>query len=181
MGKSAVSFPVRQVNEEGEIVDRREAQASLDEVRTREQQVADVVAREGAPWWYVGGIAVVFLAIAVSSDLDDTWGTGWMGLVLDYAVPAVGIAGIGGLAMALHRSMGVRPRRYSRRFRRGVLWLALAFLVVHIGLGTVLRAADVSWDSTISGVVATLVFLGGSLALRRAAVAGPAPRRPEAG
>ncbi|TWF74631.1 hypothetical protein FHX44_11512 [Pseudonocardia hierapolitana] len=69
-------------------------------------------------------------------------------------MPAVGIAGIGGLAMALHRSMGVRPRR---------------------------RAADVSWDSTISGVVATLVFLGGSLALRRTAVAEAAPERPEAG
>lgn len=162
-------------------MDPRQAQASLDEVATRERQVAEVVAREGAPWWYLGGIAAVFMAIAVSSDLDDIWGSGWTGFVLDYVVPAVGIAGIGGLAMALHRSMGVRPRRYSRRFRRGVLWLAVAFLVVYIGLGTALRAADVRWDSTISGVAASLVFLGGSLALRRTSVTEAAPQRPGAG
>lgn len=150
-------------------MDPRQAQDSLDEVRTREQQIADVVARDGSPWWYLGGIAAAFLAIAVSSDMDDLWGAGWIGPVLDYAVPALGIAGIGGLALALHRSMGVRPRRYSGPFLRGTVWLAAAFLVVYIGLGTALRLADVSWDSTISGVVATLIFLGGSLALRRTA------------
>jgi hypothetical protein len=152
-------------------VDPRHAQDSLDEVRTREKQVADVVARDGAPWWYTGGIAVAFLVVAVSSDLDDLWGASAMGPVFDYVVPVVMIVGIGGLAMALHRSMGVRPRRYSRPFRRGTLWLAVAFLVVYIGLGTVLRLADVGWDGTISGVAATLVFLGGSLVLRR--TAGP--------
>lgn len=157
-------------------MDPRQAQASLDEVRTREQQIADVVARDGSPWWYVGGIAAAFLAVAVSSDLDDLWG-GWIGPVLDYAVPAVGIGGIGGLAMALHRSMGVRPRRCSGRVLRGMVWLAVAFLVVYIGLGTALRLAEVSWDSTISGVAATLVFLGGSLALRRTALAESAPPR----
>jgi hypothetical protein len=159
-------------------VDPRQAQDSLDEVRTREQQIAEVVARDGSPWWYLGGIAAAFLAIAVSSDLDDLWGAGWIGPVLDYAVPALGIAGIGGLALALHRSMGVRPRRYPRQFLRGTVWVAVAFLVVYIGLGTVLRSADVMWDSTISGVVATLIFLGGSVALRRSAVAKSAPRRP---
>lgn len=152
-------------------MDPRQAQASLDEVRTREEQVAEVVARDGAPWWYLGGIAAAFLAVAVSSDLDDLWGAGWMGPVFDYVVPVVGIAGIGGLAVALHRSMGVRPRRYSGPFLRGTVWLAIAFLTVYIGCGTVLRLADVGWDSTISGVAATLVFLGGSLALRR--TAGP--------
>jgi hypothetical protein len=159
-------------------VDPQEAQASLDEVRTRERQVADVVARDGAPWWYVGGIATAFLAVAVSSDLDDIWGADWIGLVFDYAVPAVGIAGIVGLAMALHRSMGVRPRGYSGRVLRAMVWLAIAFLVVYIGLGTALRLAEVSWDSTISGVAATMVFLGGSLALRRTAVAESASQRP---
>jgi hypothetical protein len=159
-------------------MDPRQAQVSLDEVRTREQQVADVVARDGSPWWYLGGIAAAFLAVAVSSDVDDLWGGSWIGPVLDYAVPAVGIAGIGGLAMALHRSMGVRPRRCSTPFLRGTMWLAVAFLVVYIGLGTALRLADVSWDSTISGVAATLIFLGGSLALRRTAVAESAPQRP---
>ena len=159
-------------------MDPRQAQASLDEVRTREQQIADVVARDGSPWWYVGGIAAAFLAVAVSSDLDDLWGAGWIGPVLDYAVPAVGIAGIGGLAIALHRSMGIRPRRYSGRVLRGMVWLAVAFLVVYTGLGTALRLAEVSWDSTISGVAATLMFLGGSLALRRTALAESAPQRP---
>jgi hypothetical protein len=147
-------------------VDRQQAQDSLDEVRTREKQVTDAVARDGAPAWYLGGIAVVFLAIAVSGDLDDRWGAGWAGPVFDYVVPAVGIAAIGGLAAALHRSMGVRPRRYSRPFVRGAVWLAVAFLVVYIGLGTVLRLAGAGWAGTISGVAATLVFLGGSLALR---------------
>jgi hypothetical protein len=147
-------------------------------VRTREQQIADVVARNGSPWWYVGGIAAAFMAVAVSGDLDDLWGAGWVGFVLDYVVPAAGIAGIGVLAMALHRSMGVRPRRYSGRALRGMVWLAVAFLVVYIGLGTALRLADVSWASTISGVVATLVFLGGSLALRRTAFAESASPRP---
>jgi hypothetical protein len=155
-------------------VDPRQAQASLDEVRTREQQIADVVARNGSPWWYVGGIAAAFMVVAVSSDLDDLWGVGWVGFVLDYVVPAAGIVGIGVLAMALHRSMGVRPRRYSGRVLRGMVWLAAAFLVVYIGLGTALRLADVSWASTISGAAATVVFLGGSLALRR--TAPPRPR-----
>jgi hypothetical protein len=159
-------------------MDPRQAQDSLDEVRTREQQIADVVARDGSPWWYLGGIAAAFLAIAVSSDLDDLWGAGWVGPVLDYGVPALGIAGICGLALALHRSMGVRPRRYSRTFLRGTAWLAVAFLVVYIGLGTALRFADVMWASTISGVVATLVFIGGNVALRRSAVAESASRRP---
>lgn len=159
-------------------MDPRQAQASLDEVRMREQQIADVVARDGSPWWYVAGIAAAFLAVAVSSDLDDLWGASWIGPVLDYAVPAAGIAGIGGLATALHRSMGVRPRRWSGPFLRGTVWLGVAFLVVYIGLGTALRLAEVSWDSTISGVAATLVFLGGSLALRRTAVARSAPHRP---
>jgi hypothetical protein len=152
----------------------------LDEVHTREQQIAEVVARDGSPWWYVGGIAAAFLAVAVSSDLDDLWGTGWIGVIFDYGVPAVGIAGIGGLAMALHRSMRVRPRHHSAGVGRGTMWLAIAFLVVFIGLGTALRAAGVSWDSTISGVAATLVFIGGSLVLRRTALAGSAPRRPGA-
>jgi hypothetical protein len=152
-------------------MDPRQAQASLDEVRNREQQVAGVVARKGTPWWYLGSIAAAFLLVAVSSDLDDLWGAGPLGLVLDYGVPAVGIAAILGLAMALHRWMGVRPRSWSGRFVRGMAWLAAAFLVVYIGLGTALRLADVSWDSTISGVAATLVFLGGIVALRRAAVA----------
>ncbi|HYH29265.1 MAG TPA: hypothetical protein VD903_02675 [Pseudonocardia sp.] len=159
-------------------MDPRQAQASLDEVRTREQQIADVVARDGTPWWYLGGIAAAFLAVTVSSDLDDLWGAGWIGLVLDYAVPVAGIAGIGGLAMALHRSLGVRPRRYSGRVLRGMVWLGAAFLVVYIGLGTALRLAEVSWDSTISGVAAVLVFLGGSLALRRNAGTESAPHRP---
>ena len=152
----------------GDAVDAQQAQDSLDEVRTREQQVADVVARNGSPWWYLGGIAAAFLAVAVGSDLDDLWGSTWVGGVLDYGVPAAGIAAIAGLAMALHRSMGVRPRRYSGPFVRGTVWLAVVFLGVYIGLGTALRLAEVSWDGTISGVVAALVFLGGSLALRRA-------------
>jgi peptidoglycan/LPS O-acetylase OafA/YrhL len=101
-------------------------------------------------------------------DLDDHWGTGWVGLVLDYGVPVVGIVVIAGLAMALHRSMGVRPRHWPRPFLRGTVWLGVAFLVIFIGLGTVLRLADVGWDSTISALAAALVFLGGSLALRRA-------------
>jgi preprotein translocase subunit SecG len=159
-------------------MDPRHAQASLDEVRTRERQIADVVARDGSPWWYVGGIAAAFMAVAVSSDLDDRWGTGWIGAIFDYGVPAVGIAGIGGLAMAMHRSMRVRPRHYSAGVRRATMWLAVAFLVVFIGLGTALRAAEVSWASTISGAAATLVFIGGSLLLRRAALAEAAPRRP---
>ena len=159
-------------------MDPRQAQDSLDEVRTREKQIAEVVARDGSPWWYLGGIAAAFLAIAVSSDLDDLWGAGWIGPVLDYAVPALGIAGIGGLALALHRSMGVRPRRYSRQFLRGTVWVAVAFIVAYIGVGTALRFADVMWDSTISGVVATLIFLGGSVALRRSAAAESAPRQP---
>jgi hypothetical protein len=158
-------------------VDPQQAQASLDEVRTREQQIADVVARDGTPWWYSGGIAAAFMAVAVSSDLDEFWGTGWVGPVLDYGVPVVGIAGIGALAIALHRSMGVRPRRYSTQASLGIALLGTAFLVVYIGLGTALRMADVSWDSTISGIVAVLVFLGGSLALRRAAGAGSASQR----
>jgi hypothetical protein len=150
-------------------VDPRQAQDSLDEVRTREKQVADVVARDGAPWWYMGGIALAFLVAAVSNDLDDRWGASWMAPVFDYVVPVVVTLGICGLALALHRSMGVRPRRYSRPFRRGTLWLAAAFLVVYIGLGMVLRLADVGWSSTISGVAAALVFLGGGLVLRRTA------------
>jgi hypothetical protein len=160
-------------------VDPRQAQASLDEVRTREQQVADVVARNGTPWWYLGGIAAAFMAVAVSSDLDDIWGAGWAGPVLDYGVPVAGLAVIGVLAVALHRAMGIRPRRYPSRATRGMVWLMVAFLVVYIGLGTALRAADVSWDSTISGVAAVLVFLGGSAALRRTGAAEAAsPRAP---
>jgi len=150
-------------------VDPRQAQDSLDEVRTREKQVADVVAEGGAPWWYMGGIAVAFLVAAVTRDLDDLWGASWMGPVLDYVVPVVVTVGICGLAVALHRSLGMRPRHYSRPFRRGTLWLAVAFLVVYIGLGTVLRLADVGWSSTISGFVASMVFLGGGLVLRRTA------------
>jgi hypothetical protein len=150
-------------------MDPRQAQASLDEVRTREQQVADAVARDGSPWWYLGGIAAAFMAVAVSSDLDDLWGATWLGPVFDYVVPLAGIVGIGVLAGTLHRSMGVRPRRYSTPFLRGAVALAVAFLVVYIGLGTLLRLADVSWAGTISGMAATLVFLGGSAALRRTA------------
>jgi hypothetical protein len=177
-GKSLLAFPVGKSTGGSGNVDPRHAQASLDEVRTREQQIAEVVARDGSPWWYVGGIAAAFMAVAVSSDLDDLWGTGWIGTIFDYGVPAVGLAGIGALAMALHRSMRVRPRHHSAEVRRGTIWLATAFLVVFIGLGTALRAAGVSWDSTISGVAATLVFIGGSLILRRAAPAESTPRRP---
>lgn len=153
----------------GTTVDARQAQDSLDEVRTRERQVADVVARDGAPGWYVGGIAAAFLAVAASSDLDDLWGTGWAGPVLDYGVPAAGVAVIAVLAMVLHRRIGLRPRRNSGPVQRGMVWLAVAFVAVYIGLGTVLRIAGVSWDSTISGAVAALVFVGGCLALRRTA------------
>ncbi|MHA6621249.1 hypothetical protein [Pseudonocardia sp. DLS-67] len=148
-------------------MDARQAQDSLDEVRAREQQVADVVARDGAPWWYVGGIAAAFLVVAASSDLDDLWGTGWAGPILDYGVPVAGVAVIAVLAMLLHRSIGVRPRRNSGPLHRGMVWLAVAFVAVYIGLGTVLRLAGVSWDSTISGAVAAVVFVGGCLALRR--------------
>jgi len=157
-------------------MDPRQAQASLDEVRTREQQVAAAADRNSAPVWYVVGIAAAFLAAAVSTDLDDLWGDGWAGPVLDYGVPAVAVAVIVVLGMFLNRSIGVRPRRWSGPLYRGMVWLAVAFVVVYIAVGTVLRLAGVSWDATISGVVAALVFVGGSIVLRRR-VAGSALQR----
>lgn len=156
-------------------MDAREAKASLDEVRAREQQMAREAARQESPWWYVGGIAAVFLTIAVSSDLDDRWTAGWSDALFGVVVPVAGFLVIAGLALALRRSLAIRPRRYSRRAKRGGLWLAAAFLIVYIGLGTGLRLADVSWDSSISGAVATLVFLAGSALVRRAVLAETAP------
>jgi hypothetical protein len=157
-------------------VDAREAQASLDEVRAREHQVTRSAARQESPWWYVGGIAAVFLAVAVSTDLDDHWTGGWSEVVFSIVVPVAGLLVIAGLALALRRSLAVRSRRYSKGAKRGMLWLAVAFITVYIGLGTALRLADVGWDGSIAGVVATLVFLGGSALVRRSVLAESAPR-----
>lgn len=154
-------------------MDERQAQEALNEVRTRERQV-DEVARRGSPWWYVTGLAAVFLAISVSSDLDERLGTGWPGQVADYAIPLVGLAIIWWLFAALNRSMRIRIRRYSGKTKAYQVCVLAAFLFVYIGLGTVLRLYEVTWDSTISGAVATLVFVGGFLAIRRAAPGGPA-------
>lgn len=147
-------------------MDRQLAQASLNEIEDRQRQVATTTDQQGSPWWYVTGFGAFFLLITVGVDLGDLWGPGWPGMLADYAFPLVGIAAVWALDAALHRSMGVKARRPTRRAATRQLVLVLLFLVVYIALGTALRLHDVEWDSTLSGVAATLVFVGCSLALR---------------
>ncbi len=159
-------------------MDPQQARESLNEVRAREHQAIDEIRRKSSPWWYITGVAAVFLAISVGNDLDELAGTGWaIDVFFDYLIPLVGIVLLWRLGVALHRSVGMRPHRSHYHGRVGAFTLALwgAFLVIYLGLGTVLRLYDVPLDSTIAGAAAILVLVVGSLVLSRTALARPRP------
>lgn len=159
-------------------MDAQQARESLNEVKAREHQAIDEARRKGSPWWYIAGVAAVFMAISVGNDLDELVGTGWaVDVFFDYLLPLVGLVFLWRLGVALHRSIGIRLHRSCYHGRAGafVLGLMAAFLVIYVGLSSVLRLYGVPWNSTIAGAAAALVFVVGSLFMRRTALAQSQP------
>ena len=139
-------------------MDRQQAREALAEVRGRQEQVSVIVWRQGAPAWLVGAVAALYLATSVTQDVR-TQVPEWNGPFLKWVVPALALLAIVAALLVAHRRLGLRPHGPAGRAYTVLGVLTLTYLVLAIAIGTVLRANDVSWDQTLSGVAAMAVVL----------------------
>lgn len=140
------------------MVDRRQANEALAEVRGRQEQVSAIVWRQGVPAWLVGTAAALYLALSVVQDAR-TQVPGWNGPFLKWVVPGLAVLVFVAMLLVVHRRLGLRPHGPAGRAFTVLGVLALVYLVLAIGIGTVLRANDVPWDQTLSAVPAMVVVL----------------------
>lgn len=142
----------------GPMTNRQQARAALAEVHGRQEQVSALVWRQGAPAWLVGAVAALYLVNSVAQDIR-TEVPEWNGPFLKWVVPVLGLLGIVAVLAVAHRRLGLRPRGPAGRAYTVLGVLAIAYLVLAIAIGTVLRANDVPWDQTLSAVTAMAVVL----------------------
>ena len=142
----------------GRVDDAERAREALDEVRARQQQVSTMVTRRMLPWWLVAGLSALVIGQAVVLDLE-TQDPGRVGWQLGYGIVATVV--LLAVLWRLHRTMGLRPRDWAVRDANARLLTAIGvYLLVCIGVGTVLRGLDLPWDQTtgaVCGVVAVCV------------------------
>lgn len=145
------------------MTDGQQARDALAEVRGRQDQVSEIVWRDGVPAWLVGSVAALYLVSSVAQDIR-TQVPEWNGPLLKWVVPALGLLAIVAVLVAVHRRLGLRPHGPAGRAYTVLGVLAVAFLVLAIGIGTALRANDVPWDQTLStGAALVIVVVGGTL------------------
>lgn len=146
------------------MTDAGRAREELAEVDRRRAQLARVAVRRGLPWWYVGSLLGVFLALAVQLDLR-TQVMDWDGWFARWGVPGIGIVVVIALSLVARRRSGVQARNdLARGPGSAMAALCVGYLVLSIGIGIPLRSFDVPWDQTVSGIVAgVLVLIGWSL------------------
>ncbi len=140
------------------MMDRQRAREALAEVRGRQEQVSAIVWRQGVPAWLVGALAATYLVSSLAQDVR-TQVPGWNGPFLEWVVPALGLLAIVAALLVVHRRIGLRPHGPAGRAYTVLGVLAVAYLVLAIAIGTVLRANDVPWDHTLSSVTAMVVVL----------------------
>lgn len=140
------------------MMDRQHAREALAEVRGRQEQVSAIVWRQGMPAWLVGALATLYLVSSVAQDVR-TQVPGWNGPFLKWVVPALGLLAVVAVLLVVHRRLGLRPHGPAGRAYTVLGVLSVAYLVLAIAIGTVLRANDVPWDQTLSAVTAMAVVL----------------------
>lgn len=140
------------------MMDRQQAREALAEVRGRQEQVSSIVWRQGVPAWLVGAVAALYLVSSVAHDVR-TQVPEWNGPFLKWVVPALGLLAVVAVLLVVRRRLGLRPHGPAGRAYTVLGVLALAYLVLAIAIGTVLRANDVAWDQTLSGVAAMAVVV----------------------
>lgn len=117
-----------------------------------------IVWRQGVPAWLVGAVAALYSVSSVAHDVR-TQVPGWNGPLLKWVVPALGLLAVVAVLLVAHRRIGLRPYGPAGRAYTVLGVLAVAYLVLAIAIGTVLRANDVPWDQTLSAVPAMALVL----------------------
>ncbi|OZM70387.1 hypothetical protein CFN78_26075 [Amycolatopsis antarctica] len=141
------------------MIDRQQASEALAEVSGRQNQVSAMVWRRGVPAWLVGVLAAILLLLAVASDVRSQIPS-WNGPFLKWGVPVLGVLTMLTLVLVvMHRRLGLRPHGPAGRAYLALSWLPAAYFVLAIAIGIPLRANDVSWDQTLSGVPAMAIVL----------------------
>ncbi|OZM79090.1 hypothetical protein [Pseudonocardia sp. MH-G8] len=154
------------------MVDREQAQDALAEIRGRQDEVSAIAWREFAPSWWVAAASVLLLGSAALQDVRMQFPS-WNGTVLRWVVPLLVLLALALLGVLAQRRMRLRPDRSTGRAATAFAVLAVACLLLTIGIGTWLRSNDVPWDQTLSlGAALPVVLVVGSawraVELRRA-------------